>query len=154
MRRTSAAAAALAAALALFAAGDAAPPPAADPFADALRAAIRKHLGKPYVWGATGLKSYDCSGFIWRVMTEAGIPVKRTTARRLYLCLPKVPPDRQYDFGNLVFFDDLGHVGLVNSRADFFHAQLSRGTNLSPFSPYWRPKVCGFRALPGRGPKE
>jgi cell wall-associated NlpC family hydrolase len=31
-------------------------------FVAGLRNAIDKNLGRPYVWGATGLKSYDCSG--------------------------------------------------------------------------------------------
>lgn len=29
--------------------------------------------GRPYVWGATGPNSYDCSGLVWRAMKETGI---------------------------------------------------------------------------------
>jgi len=46
-----------------------------------------------------------------------------------------------------VFFDDLRHCGIVNSRDTFYHAQSSKGTNLSQFSPYWGPKVVGVRCL-------
>lgn len=127
-------------------------PPGPPPFQERLRTAITSHLGKPYVWGATGLKSFDCSGFVWRACSEAGLMMKRTTAKRLYLCLPKVEPGSEYAFGNLVFFSDLDHVGVVDSREAFFHAQTSKGTNRSPFAPYWRGKVYGFRALPA--PKE
>jgi len=117
-------------------------------FATRMRTVISSHLGRPYVWGATGLKTFDCSGFIWRVMMENGILTKRTTARKFYLSLPKVNQNDRWQFGTLVFFDDLKHVGIVNSKDSFFHAQVSRGTNLSTFDPFWRPKVYGFRAIP------
>ncbi|MEW6586590.1 MAG: NlpC/P60 family protein [Nitrospirota bacterium] len=113
-----------------------------------LQKTVEKYLGKPYVWGAVGLKSFDCSGFVWRVMAENGILIKRTTARKLYMSLPRVAKDGRYNSGALVFFDNLKHVGIVKDRESFYHAQVSRGTNLSEFSPYWRRKVCGFRRLP------
>lgn len=97
---------------------------------------VEKYLGRPYVWGAAGLKSFDCSGFIWRIMADNGIIVKRTTARKLYMSLPRVPKESSYDSGSLVFFDNLKHVGIVKDRETFYHAQVSRGTNLSSFHPY------------------
>jgi peptidoglycan DL-endopeptidase CwlO len=109
---------------------------------------VEKYLGRPYVWGAAGLKSFDCSGFIWRVMADNGIIVKRTTARKLYMSLPRVPKDSSYDAGSLVFFDNLKHVGMVQDQKSFYHAQVSKGTNLSSFDPYWRRKICGFRRIP------
>lgn len=119
---------------------------------DQVKNSIGRHLGRPYVWGSSGLKSYDCSGFIWRVMFENGMLLKRTTARKFYLTLQKTSTAEQWQGGTLVFFDNLKHVGIVNSSSDFFHAQVSRGTNLSGFDPYWRPKICGFRKMPGGTP--
>jgi cell wall-associated NlpC family hydrolase len=113
-----------------------------------MKTAIEGHLGKPYVWGATGLKSFDCSGFVWRVMADSGYMLKRTTARKLYLCLPKTAENASWTPGNIVFFDDLRHCGIVNDRDTFYHSQCSKGTNLSKFSPYWRPKIFGIRSLP------
>jgi cell wall-associated NlpC family hydrolase len=107
-----------------------------------------KYLGRPYVWGTVGLKSFDCSGFIWRIMADNGIIVKRTTARKLYMSLPNVPKDSSYDSGSLVFFDNLKHIGIVKDQKYFYHAQVSKGTNLSSFDPYWRRKICGFRRIP------
>ena len=126
----------------------AAPPAAAPDAFPTLKAIIEKHLGRPYGWGSTGLKSFDCSGFVWRVMSESGILLKRTTARKLYMCLPELPAERQWQFGNIVFFDNLKHCGIVSDKDTFYHAQTSKGTNLSPFRPYWRPKVCGVRGQP------
>ena len=36
-------------------------------------------LGKPYVWGATGPGSFDCSGLTMRAWAAAGVPIPRTT---------------------------------------------------------------------------
>lgn len=126
-------------------AGSAPPPPTLE---SKLRETVTKHLGKPYVWGATGLKSFDCSGFVWRALYEAGIPMKRSTAQRYYLWLKAPKPGEEHAFGNLVFFNNLEHVGLVENGETFFHAQTSKGTNRSPFAPYWGKRVCGFRTLP------
>lgn len=115
-----------------------------------LEKAIAKNLGRPYVMGSTGNKSYDCSGFVWRVMTGAGLFIKRSTARKYYFAMPKVEGDAasQYAFGRLVFFDDLKHVGIVDNEDGFFHAETGHGTRRSGFAPYWRGKVVGFRAIP------
>jgi peptidoglycan DL-endopeptidase LytE len=132
-------------------------PGSASPGSDAtvtnpVRSSIEHHLGRPYVWGATGDKSFDCSGFVWRVMRENGVLVKRTTARKYYLSLKKVDDVARWSFPTVVFFDDLQHMGIVNDRETFFHAQCSKGTNLSAFDPFWRGKVCGFRAMPLAAP--
>jgi cell wall-associated NlpC family hydrolase len=113
-----------------------------------IQTAIQKHLGRPYVWGSAGLKSFDCSGFVWRVMYENGILMKRTTARKLYMTLPKATPSDQANFGTLIFFDDLKHVGIVDDATNFYHAQVSLGTNRSRMTPFWRQKIYGYRKLP------
>ena len=113
-----------------------------------LKKAIERHLGRPYVWGACGFKSFDCSGFLWRVMTDNGVLIKRTTARKFYVALPKAEKDLSYSPGNVVFFDDLKHVGIVSDRGAFYHAAVTKGTHLAPFDPFWRRKVVGFRLIP------
>ena len=116
-----------------------------------LDGAIKHNLGRPYVLGSAGNKSYDCSGFVWRVLTEAGVFIKRSSARKYYFAMPKVTAEGDepdYRFGQLVFFDDLRHVGIVENRDNFFHAQTGQGTRRSAFEPYWRSKVMGFRAIP------
>ncbi|MBI5709006.1 MAG: C40 family peptidase [Candidatus Eisenbacteria bacterium] len=114
----------------------------------AVRATIALHLKRPYVWGACGLKSFDCSGFVWRVMSENGILIKRTTARKYYMCLPKVAEGDRWNFGNLVFFSDLKHCGIVDTPETFYHAAVSAGTHQSRFDPVWRRRISGVRAMP------
>jgi cell wall-associated NlpC family hydrolase len=117
-------------------------------FMEGMKSTIEKHLGRPYVWGASGMKSFDCSGFIWRVMYENGILLKRTTARKFYMMLPPVSKEEQGNFGTIVFFDNLKHVGIVDNPDAFYHAQLSVGTNRSQMNSFWRRKIYGFRRLP------
>lgn len=123
-------------------------PSATDP-RPGFRAVIERHLGRPYVWGATGLKSFDCSGFVWRVMQENGIFIKRTTARKYFLALPKPAEDDPWQFGNIVFFSNLKHCGIVQTPETFYHAAVSVGTHVSRFDPFWRRRVSGVRAIPG-----
>ncbi|MCD2197094.1 C40 family peptidase [Actinomycetospora endophytica] len=64
------------------AAAPAAKPAADEPSsaaADALDAAESK-LGKPYVWGATGPNSFDCSGLMQYAFEQAGQDLPRTAA--------------------------------------------------------------------------
>ena len=117
-------------------------------YLNGIKTAIQSNLGRPYVWGAAGMKSFDCSGFVWRVMSDNGILIKRTTARKFYMMLKPVPKEEQWNFGTLVFFDDLKHMGIVNSSKNFYHAQVSVGTNLSEMNSFWRQKIYGFRRLP------
>lgn len=132
--------------LALLSCGAAAAQPRENMW-DRVRAAVEKHLGRPYVWGSAGLKSFDCSGFVWRAFNDAGAPFKRTTARKLYFSLNNPGKDKEWEPGNVVFFDDLRHCGIVNSRGDFYHAESSKGTTLSRFDPYWRGKIYGLRRV-------
>lgn len=65
----------------------------------AARAAIQfalGELGKPYVWGATGPNTYDCSGLILRAFQAAGID------------LPRVSREQ---------FDSGGHVPVAQAQA-------------------------------------
>ena len=114
---------------------------------DRMKSTIEGYLGKPYAWGGTGLKSFDCSGFVWRVMADHGMLIKRTTARRLYFLLAKPAEGDSLKPGNIVFFNQLKHCGIVNDGETFYHAQSSKGTNLSRFSPFWRSQIVGFRCL-------
>lgn len=112
-----------------------------------LRESIERNLGRPYVWGASGLKSFDCSGFVFRVLEQSGFYIKRTTARKYYFAMKSATKDDEGSFATIVFFDNLKHMGIVNDSKSFYHAQSSKGTNLSEYATYWRKLVCGYRKV-------
>ncbi|HEY5986316.1 MAG TPA: NlpC/P60 family protein [Streptosporangiaceae bacterium] len=67
-------------------------------------------LGKPYVWGATGPDSYDCSGLVQAAWASAGVAIPRTTYEQ-WAALPHVPMSAIQP-GDLIFFDRIGHVAI------------------------------------------
>lgn len=112
--------------------------------------AVLDRLGSPYRAGGTGDRGYDCSGFVWRVYQEAGIDVGRTSARTLWEQLPEASEEEASQFGTLVFFKGLQHVGIVRDPYSFYHASTSQGVVRSFYTGYWGERVIGFRrvALP------
>jgi cell wall-associated NlpC family hydrolase len=67
-------------------------------------------LGKPYVWGATGPGSYDCSGLVQAAWASAGVAIPRTTYEQ-WAALPHVSMSAIQP-GDLIFFDGIGHVAI------------------------------------------
>ncbi|MXM62212.1 glycoside hydrolase [Streptomyces sp. HUCO-GS316] len=81
----------------------------------------RAQIGKPYVWGATGPDSYDCSGLTQAAWKAAGVSLPRTTWDQVNagttVSLSAAQP------GDLVFFyDDLSHVGIYIGNGMMIHA--------------------------------
>jgi len=112
-----------------------------------LMAAIQERWGIPYRYGSTGPNTYDCSGFVWAVFGEAGIPFTRASARSLWASSEPVYGDDRYKFGTLVFLNGLGHMGIVADENGFYHASSSKGITYSPFKGYWESRIVGFRKL-------
>ncbi len=113
-----------------------------------LYSAIRDRLGAPYRSSGTDDRGYDCSGFVWRVFQEAGIDLTRTSAKTLWKSLPEATENEETEFGTLVFFEGLTHVGIVRDGYSFYHASTSQGVVRSFYSGYWGDKVIGFRRVP------
>ena len=68
-------------------------------------------LGKPYVFGANGPNTFDCSGLTQWAWAKAGIAMAHYTVSQ-YQAFPHVAVD-QLQPGDLVFFNiDLGHMGM------------------------------------------
>lgn len=71
----------------------------------------RAQLGKPYVWGATGPNSYDCSGLVQAAWRAAGVDLPRTTWDQINAGT-RVPIS-DLEPGDLVFyFSDISHVAM------------------------------------------
>jgi cell wall-associated NlpC family hydrolase len=88
----------------------------------AVRFAYRQR-GKPYRWGGTGPRAYDCSGLVQRAWRAAGVSIPRVTYGQ-YRLGPHIPR-RRLRPGDLVFFHGLGHVGIYVGRARFIHSPHS-----------------------------
>jgi cell wall-associated NlpC family hydrolase len=117
-------------------------------FNSKLLSGIQSRLGIPYYYGSTGPRSYDCSGFVWSVFQEAGINFERSSAKTYWANFEPVEGDDQYKFGTLVFFNHLGHVGIVADKNGFYQASSSKGITYSPFAGYWEKRIVGFRRVP------
>ncbi|HTR92461.1 MAG TPA: NlpC/P60 family protein [Trebonia sp.] len=75
----------------------------------ALRAALTQR-GKPYVWGAAGPDSYDCSGLVVWAFAQEGISLPHYTGSLWNSGMHVSQADLEP--GDLVFFGaDIGHVG-------------------------------------------
>lgn len=98
---------------------------------DDLVETAKAQLGKPYVWGATGPRTFDCSGFVQYVYRQHGIQMPRVSADQALV-------GRKVNFetlnvGDLVFFDTRGdvngnvsHVGIYIGEGSFIHASSGK----------------------------
>lgn len=116
-------------------------------FSQRLLSAIQNRLGVPYRYGSTGPNSYDCSGLVWSVFKDAGFSYERSSARSLWQSSVPVEGDARYKFGTLVFFNGLGHIGIVVDENHFYHASSSKGVTLSTLDGYWAKHIVGYRQL-------
>ncbi|MEV6118171.1 NlpC/P60 family protein [Streptomyces sp. NPDC052109] len=68
-------------------------------------------LGKPYVWGAEGPKSYDCSGLTSQAWAAAGHPIPRTSQEQ-WKQLKHVDMKDMRPGDLVIYFDDASHVAI------------------------------------------
>lgn len=79
-----------------------------------------KYLGAPYVWGATGPTTFDCSGFTQYVYEHgAGVDISRTTYSQINVGQSVSQSDLQP--GDLVFTNP-GHVGIYVGNGQMINA--------------------------------
>ena len=84
----------------------------------------KQFLGKPYVYGATGPYSFDCSGFTKYVFQKFGINLNRTTYEQVK---QGVYVDKSsLQAGDLIFFKygsrGVNHVGIYVGDGQIIHA--------------------------------
>jgi cell wall-associated NlpC family hydrolase len=107
--------------------------------------------GTPYRNGGSDPAGFDCSGFVWYVFGQHGIPMPRTVAAQ-YRTGIEVGTDA-LRAGDLVFFDTNGagpsHVGIVIGGDEFVHAPSSAGQvrveRLG--AAYWARRFAGARRV-------
>lgn len=139
--------------LAINGTASAAPAPAPAPVVAGTKDVIsiaKQYLGTPYVWGGSVPGGFDCSGFIYYVLNQAGTKIGRTNTTGYYNATvatssPKV--------GDLVFFANtykpgISHMGFYLGNSQFIHAGSNGGVQISSFaSGYWKDKFHSFRNL-------
>ena len=86
---------------------------------------VKRQVGKPYVYGAAGPNSFDCSGLTYYCYKNAaGITLNRSSAAQAsngrYVSKSELKP------GDLVFFNSgtnrIHHVGMYVGNGQFIHA--------------------------------
>ena len=76
-------------------------------------------LGTPYEYGGTGPR-YDCSGLTMVAWRQAGVSLPRVVPDQFNATKRVARGDLQP--GDLVFFDNLGHVGIYIDGGKFIHS--------------------------------
>ncbi|MET8554599.1 NlpC/P60 family protein [Streptomyces sp. NPDC004959] len=90
--------------------------------AGAAFSAAQTQLGKPYVYGATGPSSYDCSGLTSWAYKQAGVSLPRTSQAQANAGT-RIYSQSQLQVGDLVlFYGDLHHIGLYAGNGQVLHA--------------------------------
>jgi peptidoglycan DL-endopeptidase CwlO len=115
---------------------------------DALISYAAQFQGTPYVWGATGPDSFDCSGFTKYVYAHFGINLPRVSCDQAEVGTYVSKDDLQP--GDLVFFksgsNPVHHVGIYVGNGSYIHAprtgDVVKISSLSSRSDYaWARRV-------------
>jgi len=97
--------------------------------------------GKPYIWGGTGPKGFDCSGLVFASYRSRGVKLPRTTYGMLHskhLIRIKKSHARE---GDLAFFGP-GHVELYgHGRWTFGAADAGTRMAYHRMNRYWHPTM-------------
>ena len=94
-------------------------------------------IGTPYVYGATGPDSFDCSGFTSYVYRNVyGVDISRTTYSQINAGYSVSYDELQP--GDLVFTYGLDHVGIYVGNGQYIHApQPGDSVKVSPVTSFY-----------------
>ena len=110
-------------------------------------AAAESRLGCPYVRGAKGPNSFDCSGFVYWCLKQAGVNVSYMTSVRWRTCskFTRITDINDVQRGDVLVFsgssESTGHVGIALGNGRMIDAGSSAGcvvTRSSIFTSYWK----------------
>ncbi|GAB4104944.1 NlpC/P60 family protein [Micromonospora taraxaci] len=101
-------------------------------------------IGKPYVWGAEGPNSYDCSGLMLAAWAKAGVSLPHNAAQQSRVTKDVSKGDLRP--GDLVFYySDIHHVGMYVGGGWVVHASQAgqpvkmKKVDDGPIHSYGRP---------------
>ena len=111
----------------------------------------KQKVGSPYVLGAVGPNTFDCSGLIYFCAREAANKQLPRTAKALYSYC-RIVKDSDKEVGDLLFFKttasgNVSHVGIYIGNSQFISA-ISDGPNTGVIisslkQDYWKGKYIG-----------
>lgn len=105
-------------------------------------------IGKPYVWGASGPDSFDCSGLVFWAYSNAGYDIGRTTAQGYYN-MSTIIAQASAQPGDLVFFgsstSNITHIGIYIGEGQMVEAPYTGAT--VRISSVNRSNLIGFGVL-------
>lgn len=103
--------------------------------------------GVPYVFGGESRRGFDCSGFVKYVYRKIGINLPHYT-RSMWSYGKKVVRRKNLKRGDVMFFNDHGHVGIYLQKGKFVHSSSARGEVIvSNFDSWYSQTFDGARRL-------
>lgn len=97
-------------------------PPAPNARAGIAVAFAEDQVGKPYVYGAAGPRSFDCSGLTMAAWAAAGVSMAHSSSAQAYE-FPQVPSLSAAMPGDLIiYYGSLHHVGIYVGHGTVIHA--------------------------------
>ncbi|MGO8886315.1 MAG: NlpC/P60 family protein [Streptosporangiaceae bacterium] len=100
------------------------------------------HIGDPYVWGATGPSSFDCSGLMMAAWASAGVSIARVSYAQMS-SLPSVPLN-DLQPGDILGFAGNSHVGMYVGHNELIDApQTGEDVEEVPLSGWYAQELDG-----------
>jgi hypothetical protein len=110
----------------------------AQPTAEDLHRLAKGFLGRPYLWGGTSAKAFDCSGFTKTVYFMQGLVLNRDASQQVRqgIEIPLEDCWKKLQTGDLLFFgrkankdqtERVSHVGMYLGNSEFIHSSTGFG---------------------------
>lgn len=134
-----------------FSGGTSTPAPSTNKASQVI-ATAQRFLGTPYVFGANGPKTFDCSGFTRYVFAQHGISIPRSSTSQASAGV-KVASRSQMKPGDLLIFvntyrSGISHVGIYMGNGRFIHAVPNGGVGYANLSnSYWSSRLHSARRV-------
>jgi cell wall-associated NlpC family hydrolase len=106
----------------------------------------RRMVGVPYVWGGDSPAGFDCSGFVRFVYAHFGVSLAHSSYAQFDR--GRVVSRAGLRPGDLVFFDELGHVGIYIGHDRFIHApHTGTRVRIQTLAGWYSSRFVGARRL-------